>query len=132
MSALHWLRLATTPADRVLILALCLLLPLALWITQSRAAGRTVQIFQDRTLLAELPLAQDRRIRVPGPLGDTMVEIRDGQARVLSSPCQGKQCIRAGWLAHAHDSAACVPNHVLVLIPGDAGGDGKDFDAIAE
>ncbi|MEK8089793.1 NusG domain II-containing protein [Thermithiobacillus plumbiphilus] len=131
MTAWKWLREASTPADRVLILILLLLLPVLLWMNQSRAAGRTVQIFEGKTLIAELPLDQDRRVTVEGPLGPTLVEIHDGRAHVVSSPCSGKQCIRAGWQEKAQDSAACVPNHVLVLIPGEAPGNQK-LDAIAE
>ena len=131
MTAWKWLREASTPADRVLILILLLLLPVMLWMNQGRAAGRTVQIFQDKTLIAELPLDQDRRITVDGPIGPTLIEVHGGRAHVVSSPCSGKQCIRAGWLDKAQDSAACVPNHVLALIPGKAAVSQK-LDAIAE
>ena len=131
MTVWQWLRNASTPADRMLILLLLLLLPVVLWMNQGRAAGKTVQIFQGKTLVMELPLKQDRHITIQGPLGPTVVEIHDGRARVVSSPCTGKQCIRAGWLSRAQDSAACVPNHVLVLIPGDAD-NSQRLDAIAE
>lgn len=133
MSALAWLRQASTPADRILALVLLLALPLAFWIGHGRPAGHLVQIFQGRHLFAELPLNQNRRIAVSGPIGTTVVEVKDDRAHVLSSPCTGKQCIQAGWLSHAHDSAACLPNRVLVMIPGNPDGQhGKPFDAVAE
>lgn len=129
-SALQWLRQASTPADRVLLLSLLVLLGLLFWYKEGRAAAETVQIYQGQRLFATLPLGQDRQIAVPGPLGDTWVEIRAGQARVLSSPCSGKQCIHAGWLRHAHDSAACIPNQVLLSVKGNAGN--QRLDAISE
>jgi hypothetical protein len=55
-------------------------------------------------------------VRVPGPLGDTVVELRDGRARVLSSPCGNQLCVSAGAI-HAHGQwIACLPNQVLVSV----------------
>jgi hypothetical protein len=68
------------------------------------------------------PLGADALVRVAGPLGDTMVEIRDGAARVLSSPCVNQTCLSAGAV-HRHGAwLACLPNNVLVRVesPPDA------------
>lgn len=129
-SALQWLRQASTLADRILLLIVALLLGLLFWQHDSRAAAQSVQIFQGKHLLRELALDHDQQIAVPGPLGNTLVEIHAGQARVRSSPCNGKQCVHVGWLRHAQDSAACIPNQVLLTIKGAA--KGSRFDAIAE
>jgi hypothetical protein len=60
-------------------------------------------------------------LTVAGPLGDTVVEIRNGEARVLSSPCANQTCIAAGAI-HAHGQwIACLPNRVLVSIGGETG-----------
>jgi len=66
----------------------------------------------------ELPLDTSRRIEVHGPLGDSVVEIKNGRVRFVSSPCRGQQCVHTGWLAHAGELAACLPNGVLVSIEG--------------
>jgi hypothetical protein len=78
------------------------------------------------------PLDAEETVAVPGPLGDTVVEIRGGQARVVSSPCQNQTCVTAGAIRSHGQWAACLPNRVLLSVEG-RGGDpgGADVDAAA-
>lgn len=55
---------------------------------------------------------------VDGPLGTTSIEVRQGQARILSSPCPLKICQRAGWIAAAGEMVVCLPNEVVVRMAG--------------
>jgi hypothetical protein len=66
------------------------------------------------------PLGADRTVTVSGPLGDTVVEIRGGQARVLSSPCAEKICVRSGAIARPGQWIACLPNRVFLDVQGHA------------
>jgi hypothetical protein len=66
------------------------------------------------------PLDAEERIRVPGPLGETVVEIRGGRVRVLSSPCVNQTCVAAGHIHRQGEWAACLPNRVFVAIEGSA------------
>jgi hypothetical protein len=74
-------------------------------------------------------------VRVPGPLGETVVELRDGAARILSSPCANQLCVAAGAVHSRGQWAACLPNQVLVAVEERAGktnengGDGVDAAA---
>ncbi len=72
------------------------------------------------------PLNVDREIDVRGPLGDTRVEIADGTARIVDSPCRDKVCVRMGRLDRTGDWSACLPNGVLVRI---VGGGSDEVDA---
>jgi hypothetical protein len=74
------------------------------------------------------PLETGGVVRVPGALGDSVLEIRDGSVRFLDSPCENKICTAHSPLAHNGDWAACLPNRVFARIEG--AGDG-DFDATA-
>jgi hypothetical protein len=65
-----------------------------------------------------LPLDAPRTVAVPGPLGDTVVRIEKGAVSVLSSPCNEKLCIRAGWIARPGQWIACLPNRVFIEIRG--------------
>jgi hypothetical protein len=69
----------------------------------------------------------DTRVAIAGPLGETIVEIADGEARIVDSPCRDKVCISMGSLVHVGDWSACLPNGVLVRILGEHG----DVDAIS-
>ncbi len=63
-------------------------------------------------------LEQDRRIAAEGPLGTTYVEVHDGHAAVVESPCANKLCIQVGELYEHGDWSACMPNKVFVQIEG--------------
>jgi hypothetical protein len=79
------------------------------------------------------PLDAEETVAVPGPLGDTVVEIRGGRARVLVSPCQNQTCVAAGSI-HAHGQwTACLPNRVLVSVEGRGkkSEQGAEIDAAA-
>ena len=65
-----------------------------------------------------LPLSGEQRVSVHGPLGDSVIEIRDGRVRFVSSPCNGKQCVHSGWLSHSGELAACLPNGIMVSVMG--------------
>jgi hypothetical protein len=81
------------------------------------------------------PRDAEETVTVPGPLGDTVVEIRGGRARVLSSPCQNQTCVAAGYI-HSHGQwTACLPNRVMVSVENDSGAaaseEGGEVDAAA-
>ncbi len=63
-----------------------------------------------------VPLDADRTLELRGPLGISVIEIRDGQVRFVASPCRGKQCIHAGWLKQGGEFAACLPNRISVAV----------------
>ena len=67
-------------------------------------------------------LTRDGVTSVPGALGEVRLEVRDGRVRVLSSPCPGQLCRRAGW-AGAGGVLVCVPGGVVVRVPGRRAGD---------
>jgi hypothetical protein len=92
-------------------------------------AGSTVVISDGKGIIACLPLAVDRTLRVPGPLGETVVEIKGGVARVLTSPCPERACILSGGLSRPGQSAICLPNLVAVTVRGNPAPD--DLDAIS-
>ena len=64
------------------------------------------------------PLNADETIKVPGPLGNTIVRIHGHHAWVESSPCDNQICVAAGRLSGRGTFAACLPNFVLVIIEG--------------
>jgi hypothetical protein len=67
------------------------------------------------------PLKTDRRVEVQGPLGITVVQIRDGSVRIVDSPCPNKTCIAAGAISRPNQWIACLPNAVFVRVTGAAG-----------
>jgi hypothetical protein len=65
------------------------------------------------------PLDADERVEVPGPLGNTVVRIRNHQAWVESSPCTNQVCVAAGHVHEQGEWVACLPNTVFLMIEGN-------------
>jgi len=70
------------------------------------------------TVVAELDPRIDRRLEVPGPLGVTVVEVRQGRARVAQDPSPRQICVRQGWLGSAGEAALCLPNQTGIELLG--------------
>jgi hypothetical protein len=116
-------------ADYVVVAFALALLPVlygAYWTHPS--PGQAVRILDARGEESIVPLDADRRIEIKGPLGVSVIEVHDGAVRFVSSPCQGKQCIHAGWLRSGNDFTACLPNRVsIAVIGGQEGYDSVNF-----
>ncbi len=63
-------------------------------------------------------LGADRRITVNGPLGRSVIEIKGTRVRMLRSPCRDKICVHTRWIDSAGQSVTCLPNRVVIRIPG--------------
>lgn len=72
-----------------------------------------------------LDLSSDQEVSVSGPLGETVVEVKDGRIRVKRSPCPHQVCVKMGFKGTDGDVVACVPNRVVVRVTGD-----KDTNSI--
>lgn len=121
----RWLALLK-PADGIVI-ALALALLAGLWIgLGSSERGWVVAVTRASGSDFEVPAWTQQELRIDGPLGITRIEIDNGRARVVASPCEQKICILAGWLEHTGETAACVPNRVAIsLLAAD-----NRFDAV--
>lgn len=74
----------------------------------------------DGKVVAEFSLNASRRHAVSGPLGDTLIEIAPGRARVLSDPGPRQYCVQQGWLTQPNAIAICAPNRVSLSLSGPA------------
>ena len=74
----------------------------------------------DQKRVARYSLSKDRVTHVEGRLGITKIEIRDGKARILRSPCKLKVCIKSGYIQYADRISVCPPNSLVVRVEGNA------------
>ena len=73
-------------------------------------------------------LGREQRIEVEGPLGVTVVDIRDRSVRVTSSPCPQQICVQSGSITRTGQWIGCLPNRVFVVI---SGGEDEGIDAVS-
>jgi hypothetical protein len=115
-------RARVTWADRLVVYAIVgaalvlMLVPIRLG-----ADGTSVRVRGVGGFDVVVPLDADRRIDVPGPLGTTVVQVTEGRAHVVESPCPGRLCIAMGHIDAPGRSVVCVPNEVIVTIEGRGG-----------
>jgi hypothetical protein len=77
-------------------------------------------------IFREVPLNHDTEISVPGPLGTSIISIRNRQARISADPSPRQYCVRQGWLKNAGEIAICLPNEVSVELTGGE----KKYDSL--
>ncbi len=69
-------------------------------------------------IFSVVPLSKDQTIKVPGPLGVSIISIEKRRARISSDPSPRQYCVRQGWLEQAGEIALCLPNQVSVELTG--------------
>lgn len=78
-------------------------------------------------IFRELPLSRDLDLEVPGPLGISIITIRNHQARIASDPSPRQYCVRQGWLKQAGEVAICLPNQISIELAGSK----KSYDSLS-
>ena len=114
----HTIRKLLRPGDALVLLAGIagwVMLSVSLW--QSGPAAQA-QIRRDGLVVAAYPLSEDRTVSVTGPIGNTVIRIESGRARVVSDPGPRQYCVRQGWLTRPGEMALCAPNHISLTLTG--------------
>ena len=88
--------------------------------------GAEVVVLVDGQRFARLNLFNDQDLEVPGHLGHSHIQVREGQVRFVDSACPNKQCVHTGWLKQSGEVAVCLPNKVSVQVLADD----PRFDAV--
>lgn len=91
------------------------------------AQGDTLLVRAQGKLVEQTSLRSARTLTVAGPLGNTLIEIQPGRARVARDPSPRQLCVKQGWLSRAGEAALCLPNQVSVEIRGSV----RAYDSIA-
>lgn len=117
MRPADWLALLR-PGDWLSILLCLLLVATSFPLLWRGGTAEAVVVRRDGQAVARLPLTMSKKIVVAGALGDTVVEVQPGRARVLSDPGPRQYCVRQGWLSRPGAVAICAPNHVSLTLTG--------------
>ena len=123
-----WLRLLR-PGDWLVLLAGLAAVAAAAPLLWRTGTADLAVVKRDGTVVAELPLAQARKLEVTGPLGNTVIEVQPGRARVAADPGPRQYCVQQGWLTRPNSIAICAPNHVSLQLAGPRG-EGGGYDSL--
>jgi hypothetical protein len=81
-------------------------------------AGGALLYIQDAAQTLVYSLDEEREISAAGPLGETRIVIRGGEAAVTDSPCRDKLCVSMGHIGRRGGWIACLPNRVFARVEG--------------
>jgi hypothetical protein len=109
----------------ILALAASLFFMIPRWVL---SGGTEVEVYSSNKIVGRYPLQEDRIVEIPGRLGKTIVQIKDGRARIKSSPCPNKICVHMGDFGTEGGILICVPNEVVVRVGSDRS---KGLDAVS-
>ena len=114
-------------ADLILIVTIIIsILVIAIELYGKNSTGKKVLII-GQDYRKEFSLRNYKKVEVPGPLGNTVVVIKNNKAWVEYSPCREKICMKMGKINRVGQQIICVPNRILVEIEGKNG----DIDAVS-
>ncbi len=121
----------TTVADKLLIVSLAVLAAVLFYIMPGLvlSGGTRVEVCSGEKVVGRYDLREDRVVPVSGPLGKTILEIKNGRARITASPCPHKICIGMGGVGKEGGLLVCVPNEVVVRV---GSGNAEGLDAVSE
>lgn len=116
-----------TLGDIILTVSLLLLSFISMaWTGKFYEGGKHVVVEVDGKRILELPLDRDDVREVQGPLGKTVINIKDKSVFVSESACHNKICINMGRIHNPGEVIVCVPNRVFVTIKGNGGDNSLD------
>ena len=102
-------KLLTNLLFAVVILAIAAVLLVVRRVHASGSGLRAELIYGDNNTTMNLPLDVDETVHI---------QIKDGAARFVDSPCPDHICEGFGWLSNEDQTATCLPARaVLTIVP---------------
>jgi hypothetical protein len=95
-------------------------------IVSSAPRGSELRITVENTTVFLRPMDQDTDFTVRGPIGETVVKIHGGSARVSEASCPRHVCLHSGAVRKVGEVIVCVPNHLVLEVVGESD---RDVDA---
>lgn len=117
------------PGDWLILFLSLLLVPLSWSMIQSDSGVvAAIEVTVGDQPPVVYSIKDPQQITVAGDIGNSIIEIRDGRVRMISSPGKRQLCVLSGWHQQSGDNIVCLPNKVGVsLISNRERFDGINF-----
>lgn len=121
----------------VILLAVILVLSVGGWFLYRHIMNGKMaraEIYYGSTLVMTVPLKEgaERSFSIPQNEHVIFHLSADGSIAFEESDCPDKVCIRSGRLRLAGESAACLPNQIVLKIVGNENGGADEPDLVAQ
>lgn len=108
-----------TKGDIILVISIFILSFLSLLVVSNfKTKGNTVIIEADNHYSKKFKLSENRDVTVKGPVGITVISIKNNRVRVTHSDCKGQICVNTGAINKTGEIIVCAPNKIVVRIAG--------------
>lgn len=117
--------------DGLIVLSLLAGVGFSFFFASQKKAGNLVMVEQYGKVVFSAPLDSDREETFNGPVGETIMVIRNREVFIRKSDCPRKICMRMGHIHRTGDVIACVPNHILIRVAGEEKEDEREYDILS-
>ena len=100
-----------------LVAVVAILVSITFWTSVGSEEGSVLNIYQEGTLVREIPLEVDTEFVIEGDY-ENVITVKDGKAAITKSDCPGTDCVHSGWIRDAGRSIVCLPNRVEIRVEG--------------
>ncbi|MBR5409450.1 MAG: NusG domain II-containing protein [Clostridia bacterium] len=109
--------------DFVILAALALAALVIFLVFRAPAGGTlTARVTADGETLYEIDLGTVTEEQTLTLENGVVIALYPDGAKIVSSPCKGHDCVRAGKLTRAGQCAVCLPEKTVLLLTGAPGG----------
>ena len=119
------------PLDYLLILVGITFCTLSILFATTRRDGTPLLILTSPTKEYIYPLDTDTTVQIPGLEGVSTIQIQQGQAQYLDSPCANKTCVAASPIHRNGEWSACLPNGIFMRVENTSSNSATDIDIMA-
>lgn len=119
------------PLDYALILLGLAVCTFSVMAAASQKAGTPLLVITSPTAEYVYPLDADRTVQVAGAEGVSHIQIQQGQARYIDSPCANKTCLAASPVHRNGEWSACLPNGIFMRVEAAPSNADDDIDITA-
>ena len=119
------------PLDYLLILLGLILCAFSVMAATSQQEGTPLLILTSPTKEYIYPLDTDTTVQIPGLEGVSTIQIQQGQAQYLDSPCANKTCVAASPIHRNGEWSACLPNGIFMRVENTSSNSATDIDIMA-
>lgn len=119
------------PLDYLLILLGLFLCTFSVMAATSQQEGTPLLVLTSPANEYIYPLDTDTTIQIPGLEGISTIQIQQGQARYLDSPCANKTCVAASPIHRNGEWSACLPNGIFMRVENSTSSSDTDIDIMA-
>jgi len=100
---------------------ICVVLSICLWVIP-RSGGSVANVYVDGEKVYSVDIdkvTEPFEKVIETPYGTNTLAIEKGRIRVVEADCQGRDCVKAGWLTHTGQPLVCLPHHLVVRVEGE-------------